>query len=103
MTCWDAWSATARDALQHLIGFDAGFGYYCWQIDAKGSAASDFTLDSDDPVVILDDAVYHREAEARAFPRALGGEERLEDAIGDCGVHAHARVADLEPQVVAGR
>ena len=48
----------------------------------------------------LDDAAADGESESGAAAGALGGEERLEDALGDLGRHAGAAVLDLDVQPV---
>ena len=45
------------------------------------------------PLVLLDDAVDGRQAQAGALARLLGGEERLEDVLLDLRRHAAAGVA----------
>ena len=56
-------------------------------------------LDEDGPAVPVGDAVHHRQAEAGALSRRLGGEERLEDPLDRRRCHAVAGVLDREADV----
>ena len=55
------------------------------------------------PARLLDEAVDHREPEARALALRLGGEERLEDLLDQLRRHAASGVGDGEHHVAAGR
>ncbi len=57
-----------------LLGLRQGLG----QEDAEGRALAGFALHGEIPFALLHDAVlHHRQAEARALPHRLGGEEGL--------------------------
>ena len=58
-------------------------------------------LDRDVAARVGDDAVHGREAEPGALARGLRGEERLEGAVGDVGLHAGALVGDPHGDGVA--
>jgi len=55
------------------------------------------------PVVLLDDAVRGGEAEPRALPETLGGEEGLEHALAGRDIHADSGVDHAEHHEIAGR
>src|SRR3569623_1076399 len=61
------------------------------------------TLHLDPAVVVLDDAVAARQAQASPLPLVLRGEERLEDVLDGGGRDAGAVVADLQVRVLGGR
>ena len=61
----------------------------------------ELAVDPHAAAALLDDPVDRREAEARAVPERLRGEERLEDVRERLGVHADAGVADGEHHVRA--
>jgi hypothetical protein len=54
------------------------------------------------PPALLDDAVTRGQAQSRALPLLLGGEERLEYVPLDRRRHADAGIAHGEPHVFAG-
>src|SRR5262245_8890989 len=49
------------------------------QVDAEAGPDADVALDLDLAAVLCDDAVADAQAQARAPPHGLGGEERIED------------------------
>ncbi len=73
------------------------------QVDAEDGAAADLAFDRDVAAALLDDAVDHRQAEAGALARPLGGEEGLEDPRQHRRRHAGAGVGDRQHHVGAGR
>ena len=73
------------------------------QEDAEGRALADFGIDEDDASGLLDDAVNHRQSEARAFPDFLGGKKGLEDLFLQLRRNAGAGVGDLEQDIFGRR
>ena len=73
------------------------------QEDAEHRAAGLRGIDLDPAVVVLDDAVADRQAQARPLPRVLGGEERLEDLVAIGRGDAAAGVGDRQHHVFGGR
>ena len=72
------------------------------QVDLERRAAAGLAVDVDPAAALLDDAEHRREAEPGAGAGALGGEERLEQVLGDLLVHPVPGVADREQDVRAG-
>jgi len=70
--------------------------------DAEARAAARFAAHVDAAVVLLDDAVGERQAQAGAATHGLGREERVEDARQMLGSDAAAVVLDLDPDLVPG-
>ncbi len=64
-----------------------------WQDDAEGRPLARLGGDGDPAARLLDDSVDGREAEARALPRILGREERLEDVRDGLRIHADTGIA----------
>ena len=64
-------------------------------------APAEFRVDLDVAVRLLDEAVDHRQPEARALADRLGGEERIEGAGDHVGRHAGAGVGDGEHDILA--
>src|SRR6185312_495049 len=50
-----------------------------WEFQPEARAGAGTALDFDDAVVFLDDAIGHRQSQARAFADALGREEGIVD------------------------
>src|SRR6478672_3460930 len=71
-------------------------------MDGHPGADTDLARDPHVAAVLLDDAVYHREAEAGAFAYRLGGEERLEHLAHGVLVHPPAAVLHGHPGELAG-
>ena len=57
---------------------------------------------TDEPFVLLDDAVHRGEPQARALPEGLGGIEGLEDVLEHCRSHATPVIPDREQDIVPG-
>ena len=81
------------------------------QVDAERRALAHLRLHFDPPLVVLDDLLADRQAQARALGlallrRALGGEERLEDLreqlLGDARAGVDHLDANFEPVVRRG-
>src|SRR5439155_8138490 len=53
----------------------------------KGGAPSQFTVDFDVTVALLDNAIYGGQAEPGSLSDFFGGEKRLKDASAGCCVH----------------
>src|SRR5262249_2808456 len=73
-----------------------------WQVDVEARAAVDLARAIDPALMLLDDAEDQRQAENGALARALGGEERLEDALAYVRGDAVAGVGDAEQHEIAG-
>ena len=69
----------------------------------EDGAAVRQAVGADVAAVLLDDLVADRQAEPRALPDRLGGEERVEDASDDIARDARAGVADDEEGGVSSR
>ena len=66
------------------------------QQDVEGAAAAWRAVHLDGSTVGSDDAMYHRQAQARALSHRFGGEEGFEDARTRGFVHAAAIVVDAD-------
>src|SRR5256885_1953778 len=66
------------------------------QEPAEPRPAMPGVLDVDPPVVLLDDARYHREPQPRAALALLGRVERIEDPVLDLGGDADPAVGDRD-------
>ena len=73
------------------------------QIDFDSRAHARFTVDADMAAALRDEAVGHRQAQARARPFRLGGEEGFERPLQHGAAHAVARIGDGQHHVLAGR
>jgi hypothetical protein len=72
------------------------------QEEMDGRAEALLALDLDVAARLLDEAIDHRQAKARALPQRLGRKEGIEDLAQHIGRHAHARVGDADLDIVAG-
>ena len=79
---------------------DGGAGV-AWKVERHRGATARRGVDRDAAAMLADEGEDLAEAEARALARFLGGEEGLEDALGDLGRHAAAVVGDAERDVLA--
>ena len=70
--------------------------------DGEHGAAAGRRIDGDAALVAAHDAVDHREPEAGALARILGGEERIEDPAENRRLDAVPGVGDGKGQVAAG-
>src|SRR5439155_1683325 len=59
-----------------------------WKVDAERRALAPLAPDSEVALVLLDDAVHGRQAQARSLPDILRGEKRLEAVLLDLRRHA---------------
>jgi hypothetical protein len=73
------------------------------QPDLRRRALALAACQDEAPARLLSDAVHHRQPKPRPAPDTLGGEERLGGARQRRLVHAFARVADRDADVVARR
>ena len=85
-----------RDSERHLV-LDSR------KINLERRSVARLAIDPDVSAALFDDSVDRRQAEARALPFFLGGEERLEDVGLRLFVHAAAVVGDRQHDVLAGR
>src|SRR5690349_14549530 len=69
------------------------------QEDQKRRALSELTFNVDDPAALSHDAVDRRQAQAGAFVRRFGREQRLENPRFDLGTHAGSSVRDPQQYV----
>ena len=77
-------------------------GFAGRQIDFKAGALAWLTVNGDAPSTLLDNAVNSSQAQAGAFARLFGGEERLKDARPGCLIHALAGVGHRQHNARAG-
>ena len=70
-------AAGRRGAAPHLRRLALGQR----QVDAEGRAGAAAAVDLERRVVVQHDAVHQRQAQSRALPHRLGGEERVKDAL----------------------
>src|SRR5579885_1793068 len=73
------------------------------QVDFESGAAAGLAVYGDVAATLFHDPVDGRESEAGAFPRLLGGEERLEDLCERFAVHAAPVIGHGEQDVRTGR
>ena len=78
-----------------------GAGVVARQVDVEVRAAADLAGAFDPALVLLDDAEHHRQSQAGALARPLGGEEGVEDARADVGRDALAGVGDAQADELA--
>ena len=64
------------------------------QINPERGSDADFAINVDVAAALLDDAVHHRQPQARSLADAFGGEEGLKDARLHFRRHAAAGIAD---------
>src|SRR5215813_3332618 len=69
------------------------------QVDGKRATLPWSTLHGNRPPVIGNNTMHDRQAHAGPFTHALGGEERLEDAFQDLGLHAIAGILNRQPYI----
>ena len=72
------------------------------QVDVEAGAAAGLAVALDPAVVLLDDAEDHRQPQAGALARRLGGEERVEDARQVLRGDADAGVGHAQADEVPG-
>lgn len=65
------------------------------QVDTEGSALAHFRFGINVTARLLDDAIDHREAKARALAHFLGGEEGLENLVHDLGRNTRAVIGNF--------
>ena len=94
--------AAGRRLRQLLAGVVLGL-QRAWQVDLDRGAFADLAVDLDVAARLLDQAVHHRQPQARALALGLGREEGLEGLVDDFLRHAAAGVAHGQQHVLAGR
>ncbi len=97
----DGLLSAARFALQRR-GRGRDGGVMARQIDVEARTLTFYAVAFDPSLVLLNDAEHHRQSQAGAFARNLGGEERLEDVCLRFRRDAGAVIEDAQTDKLAG-
>ena len=79
------------------------FTFAAWQVDLERGPMPGTAFDANRSAALLNNAVDRCQTESRASALLFRREEGFENPRHDVGWHAAARIADLEPDVAAGR
>ena len=72
------------------------------QINFKGRSLAWFTADINQSVILFDDTIDRRQAQAGAFANLFGGEKRFENMGQNILVHTMTSIADRHQHILSG-